>query len=357
MKISIAMATYNGERYIREQLESLAAQNHLPDELVVTDDGSTDATMRILDEFARQAPFAVRIYRNESRLGFADNFLKAAALCTGDWVAFCDQDDVWLPNKLERCARELSDPSVVFIVHPGMVVDHKLNPLGWQVPNFTIAATRIPLQGDPWGVYPGFVTMIRRDILSLLNGDTRPAHPHFPGSRQPHDRWAYFLASVFGNTKIIPDFLVLYRQHETNTYGVKKPGRRKAVSGRLGSSAEFLLRTALSAGAHADQLESAGVTMSPPWADKAIAGAAYYRRLQSWLNRRAEIHEPANGPFRRSNALISNLSGMGYRSIERGGLGMRALVKDAVMCVVGAAVLNRFTKEPMHGLDSDREAS
>jgi glycosyltransferase involved in cell wall biosynthesis len=357
MKISIALATYNGERYLHEQLVSLAEQTRLPDELVVTDDGSTDDTMHILDDFARHAPFPVRIYRNETRLGFADNFLKAASLCTGEWVAFCDQDDVWLPNKLERCEREFDDPSVVFIVHCGKVVDHELNSLGWQVPNFTIAATRIPLQGDAWSVYAGFASMIRRDILLLLNGDTRPAHPHFPGYRQSHDRWAYFLASVFGNTKIIPDSLVLYRQHETNTYGVRKPGRRIAISGRLGSNAAFLIRTALSAGAHADQLESSGVTMSPPWAEKAIAGAAYYRRLQLWLNRRAEIHDPANGFFRRSHALICNFSGMGYRSIERGGLGMRALVKDAVMCVVGAAVLNRFTKQPMHGLDSDREAS
>lgn len=344
MNISVAMATYNGERFIREQLDSLAAQARLPDELVVTDDGSTDATMRILDEFARQAPFAVRIYRNESRLGFADNFLRAAALCTGDWVAFCDQDDIWLPNKLERCARELSDPSVVFIVHSGMVVDHKLNPLGWQVPDFSVATTRVPLQGDPWGVYAGFSTVIRREVLTLLNSGNRPSHPYFPGNRQPHDRWAYFLASVFGETKIIPDCLVLYRQHETNTYGVKKSVNRKSVVGRLGSSAEILIRTAMSAGAHADQIESAADGMPSPWAARAISGAVYYRRLQTWLNRRAVIHDPANGPIRRGYALISNLSDRGYRSIECGGLGMRALVKDAVMCVVGAAVLNRLTK-------------
>src|SRR5664280_13480 len=102
VNISIAMATYNGERFIREQLDSLARQTYLPCELIVSDDGSTDRTLEIVEDFAKSAPFSVRAYRNEQNLGYADNFLKAASLCDGEWIAFCDQDDVWFDNKLAR---------------------------------------------------------------------------------------------------------------------------------------------------------------------------------------------------------------------------------------------------------------
>src|SRR5581483_5816839 len=100
MRISIAMATYNGGQFIREQLDSLSRQTFLPCELVVCDDGSTDHTLAIVETFAASAPFAVRIHRNKKRLGFGPNFLKAASLCDGEVIAFSDQDDVWLETKL-----------------------------------------------------------------------------------------------------------------------------------------------------------------------------------------------------------------------------------------------------------------
>lgn len=342
VKISVAMTTYNGQRFLREQLNSLAAQTRLPDELVVNDDGSTDATIRILNDFAQHAPFTVKIYSNVTQLGFADNFLQAASLCSGEWVAFCDQDDVWLPNKLERCSRECIDPSVVFIAHSGQVVDQKLDSMGWQVPSFTEESTRLPLQGDPWSVYAGFSTLIRRDILTLLDGGRRPAHPYLPGVRQSHDRWAYFLAFVFGNTKVIPDCLVLYRQHHSNVYGVRKTEVRKGVYGSFGSSAHFLKSTALSAAAHAEQLEYGSASMAPRWAGRAVAGAEYYRRLQRWLSGREEIHDLAKNLFRRCITLLGIVIGRGYRPIANGGLGKKAFIKDVLMCFIGPNLMNKI---------------
>ena len=89
------MATFNGDTYLSPQLQSLARQTLLPHELVVCDDGSTDRTLEIVRAFAADAPFPVRVHRNDEHLGFADNFLKAAVLCGGELIAFCDQDDVW----------------------------------------------------------------------------------------------------------------------------------------------------------------------------------------------------------------------------------------------------------------------
>src|SRR5262245_6144046 len=100
MSISVAMATFNGERFLRRQLSSLTEQTVNPSELIVTDDGSRDDTLTILLRFAKTAPFPVRIVQNETRLGYRANFMKAATLCSSDLIAFCDQDDVWEPKKL-----------------------------------------------------------------------------------------------------------------------------------------------------------------------------------------------------------------------------------------------------------------
>src|SRR6516164_2136009 len=93
--ISVAMATYNGERFLEEQLNCLTRQMLLPFELVVCDDGSTDGTLDILHRFAQSAPFPVWIYENQTKLGFGFNFLQAIGRSTGELVALSDQDDVW----------------------------------------------------------------------------------------------------------------------------------------------------------------------------------------------------------------------------------------------------------------------
>src|SRR6266849_5683432 len=95
------MCTYNGARFLSEQLESIAAQTRVPDELVVCDDGSTDETVEIIKAFVERAPFAVRLEINANNLGSTKNFEKAIGLCQGEIIALADQDDVWYPKKLE----------------------------------------------------------------------------------------------------------------------------------------------------------------------------------------------------------------------------------------------------------------
>src|SRR5690242_8630981 len=123
VSFSIAMGTYNGATYLPAQLESLLNQDLAPLELVVGDDGSTDDTLAILKNFSVRAPFPVRITSNPKQLGYGENFLQAASRCTGDWVAFCDQDDVWLPSKLARCAEAIeSAPADLGLIVHGAIV-------------------------------------------------------------------------------------------------------------------------------------------------------------------------------------------------------------------------------------------
>src|SRR5713101_1538304 len=102
MYLSVAMCTYYGARFLQEQLESIAAQTRLPDELVVCDDRSADGSVEIVRNFAKSAPFPVQLEINETNLGAIKNFEKAIGLCEGETIALADQDDIWKPQKLSR---------------------------------------------------------------------------------------------------------------------------------------------------------------------------------------------------------------------------------------------------------------
>src|SRR5687767_9778204 len=124
------MCTYNGGRFVAEQLASLSAQTRLPDELVVCDDGSTDSTVDVINEFAVSAPFPVRAHVNETNLGSTKNYEKAIRFCAGDLIALADQDDVWLPAKLARIEQAFArSPGVGLVFSDAEAVDEGLQPL------------------------------------------------------------------------------------------------------------------------------------------------------------------------------------------------------------------------------------
>ncbi len=104
---SVAVCTLNGAALLDEQLHSIASQAQLPDELVICDDGSTDGTVGILQGFVPEAPFRVRLYRNDRRLGYAKSVERAISLCTGDLISLTPQDTVWMPDRLQRCVAAL----------------------------------------------------------------------------------------------------------------------------------------------------------------------------------------------------------------------------------------------------------
>jgi glycosyltransferase involved in cell wall biosynthesis len=224
-QISVAMATYNGARFLREQLESLARQSLTPAELVACDDGSTDDTMSILQEFGRQSSFPVRVHRNPERLHYGSNFLKAASLCTGDYVAFCDQDDIWLERKLEVSAAALRRHRAVLCSHPFIPVDQHARPLS----NRQSKRHELVLTGgemEPWDVFYGFTCMVDRRVLELIPWQRRSIDLIDETKLSAHDRWIYFLAASTGLSVVLPDALALYRQHGNNTYGDRRIGWR-----------------------------------------------------------------------------------------------------------------------------------
>jgi glycosyltransferase involved in cell wall biosynthesis len=218
MKISIALATYNGARHLEEQLRSLAAQTLLPYELVATDDGSTDDTLAILRRFAAISPFAVRIYSNPQRLGYSANFLHAVSLCKGDWIALCDQDDVWLADKLRKIASAAVN-DVTLVVHPVRTVDAELRPVDVQS-----VTCRVKLRGGPFrlatfGYFAGLGVAFKRDVADFASYRPRFPDRHNAAVEAAHDEWLCGLADALGSTRKIDSRLVLYRQHGHNTCG------------------------------------------------------------------------------------------------------------------------------------------
>jgi glycosyltransferase involved in cell wall biosynthesis len=106
--ISIAMCTYNGERFIKEQLDSILNQTYKNFELIITDDDSSDKTITIIKEYIKQDK-RIKLYQNNSNLGFIKNFEKAISLCSGDYIVLADQDDIWKVNKLEIFLEQIKD--------------------------------------------------------------------------------------------------------------------------------------------------------------------------------------------------------------------------------------------------------
>lgn len=218
--ISIALATYNGAKYLQEQLGSYLTQTLLPDELVVSDDGSTDDTLKIVEEFAKSAPFEVVILPPGPRLGFSDNFIRAIEACTGEFVALSDQDDVWLPYKLER-AHQFMRKGTLLSIHKSFITDSNLKIIS--ILRQSIKQTMLvkPLTIFPYIEGFGHTMMFRREIFKVVSPKLRPQQPENDKYILSHDTWVYTLACALGDIVKIDESLCYYRQHNSNLFGSK----------------------------------------------------------------------------------------------------------------------------------------
>lgn len=220
MNISVAMCTYNGSQYLRDQLSSIIRQVRPPDEIIICDDGSRDNTLDILASFAHNAPFVVKIYCTETTLGTTKNFEKAISLCSGDVIVLSDQDDVWRTQKLSMIEKHFD-----LNLHDGGiftnadVVDQYLQSLGfsiWEVVLFSKKEQGLVQDGKALDVLlkhlivTGATLAFRSDLKKILMP--------FPMCWM-HDAWIALNISVFSNLSLIDDNMIQYRQHGNNQIG------------------------------------------------------------------------------------------------------------------------------------------
>jgi glycosyltransferase involved in cell wall biosynthesis len=289
--ISIALATYNGERFLEPQLASIAAQTTLPAELVVSDDGSTDKTIDTIKTFAKTAPFEVRILEKEKRLGFSDNFLYAAANCRHELVAFSDQDDVWLPDKLRIAHDRIVADGSLLAMHTLTKTDEALNPIGPWNQGIDGDAVFEPLELTPYKTGWGNSLLFHRSLLNLIDPAKRPRMPEQPSRPMTHDTWIYVLADGLGRVSHIGQPLILYRQHGTNTVGINKEGKLRT----------YLNHQLVAFVVHERERKSFYVKMSQVFAEiartsdalreRALAAADRYEAMSVPLQTRLDAYE------------------------------------------------------------------
>ena len=224
--VAILLATYNGERYLPEQLDSIARQTYSSWHLFVSDDGSTDATIEIVDRFSAQHPGKVTVVpRGEKANGACGNFLHLIAICPDSYpyVSFCDQDDVWLKEKLAISVSALKElenrfPGPCLVFSDAEVSDSDLNVLASSFFSFTgvdSSRTRLPelLVQNP---ISGAGVMINGALLTKI----QESAPFFDSEHiAMHDQWVGLVAACFGHIAPIKQPLYQYRQHAENAMG------------------------------------------------------------------------------------------------------------------------------------------
>jgi len=324
------MATHNGARQIAGQLASLAAQTLLPAELVVTDDCSTDETIARVTAFAAAAPFPVRIESNATQLGYKANFMHAADLCGSDLIAFCDQDDIWLPGKLKTCVDAFDRDDVLLAYHNATVVTDDLQPIGSLHGGASSHVVR-KFQSDPWHYGLGFTLVFRRALLSFSESRLSSADFYHFDEPEAHDQWIFFLASCLGDVAYIGEPQVLYRQHQTNTFGWRdnSPSLLGLWYNVMLSGVDGLALRAIAAGKRAAILDRITPELSDEQRRRARSSAAGYRKLESSYRLRREMYETTKLRSR-MRQLLSLLRNGAYGARVHWGVGKKALARDAV---------------------------
>lgn len=224
-RVSIALATFNGSAYIFEQLESIVNQTHKVDEIIVTDDCSSDNTINIVNEFARRYPEIVwKVYINDINLGFRKNFRYALSKCTGDVIFFCVQDDIWREDKVEVMLRAMKQNSqIMLLLSDFKTIDSRgefLQPHkkleNIVLPNRVIECNEDIVKVKIYEAFPhslgqGCTMAISKKLANLfLECDLEWAHDNLAG-----------LIAVFCNgAYYIKEQLIYYRLHGNNTIGM-----------------------------------------------------------------------------------------------------------------------------------------
>ena len=203
--ISVCIATYNGEKYIREQLLSILHQLNSNDEVIISDDNSTDNTLNVIKNLN---DYRIKIFINEKEKGYTRNFENALEKVSGNIIFLSDQDDIWMDNKLKISLEALKYSD--FIVHNGLMVDENLNIINNSIFKYrnvqqSFASNFIQIK------YLGCCMVFKREVLNK----SLP----FPNNQiyVTHDSWLTLVSELYFKVKLIDVPLIKYRRHGSNT--------------------------------------------------------------------------------------------------------------------------------------------
>jgi glycosyltransferase involved in cell wall biosynthesis len=217
--IDILLATFNGEKYLAEQLNSIIRQSCTNWKLIIRDDGSTDKTLEIIKDYVKKNPVKIiLIDDNNGNSGACNNFSRLIGFTGADYIMFCDQDDVWLPDKIEltlakmkRMESEYGKQTPVLVYTDLKVVGQNLKPLAesfWKYqkikPAYGKKLNNLLVQNS----ISGCTVMFNSSLKKLIG--------NIPPEALMHDWWVALIACVFGKSEYINQATMLYRQHKKN---------------------------------------------------------------------------------------------------------------------------------------------
>jgi hypothetical protein len=338
--ISVAMCTYNGARFVGEQLQSIAQQTILPGELVVCDDASTDKTVQLIEGFAADTPLPVRLVRNSTTLGCTRNFERAIRLCEGEIIVLADQDDVWKPEKLTVIVEAFAaNPAAGYVFSDAEMVDESGACLGFSL-------------WDTVGYKPGsFITARQVAMLLQRNRVTgaamtfRSALRHILLPIPPtwgHDYWLALLSSIFSFGVPIPQKLFLYRRHLAQQLGCGKDTLLQRVKTSMAAEPDYYAKTAAMAELHQRVVACARTTSCP------LAHLQLVAAKELHLSRRALIRS-AHGPARLARLLGEAASGRYQRFSFSWGSMIRDLVASSSPRLPQVSEMNFHERVRLHG--------
>jgi glycosyltransferase involved in cell wall biosynthesis len=299
--ISVALCTYNGAKYLEAQLASIGAQTVRPDEVVICDDASTDDSVAVARRFADSAPFPVTIRRNSRNLGSRENFSECIAACTGQIIVLSDQDDIWLPHKVERLTSALAEaPDAAFTFSDALMINEHEQLLSrtlWETLRLTSAERRL------FESRRGFDALLRRQIVT---GATMAFRAHYRELLLPipegwvHDAWIALIFSAVAWGIPVSEPLIRYRQHSGQQIGEPRRSIYQQYLRARGKPAADFQRAARAIRAARDRLS-----------ERAPGTAAAIDALERKLihaERRVRIHERHTwrGPLILSELLAGN---------------------------------------------------
>ncbi len=240
--ISVAMCSYNGEKYIEEQIQSIVNQTVVPNEIVVCDDGSTDLTINILESLRKKyKDVEILIYRNKENLGYSRNFLQAIRKCRGDIIFLSDQDDVWLETKIAEMIKVFDDNSDALAVNCAYCL---INGQSELVKNkFAVAQKSTGcVKSISWKEFirstrfPGMSMAIRNSLVTKLVDlpiELIPAHDWLLNEAASYNHGMFYIEKI----------LTKYRQHDANCVGaIKSDTKENLLKSRI-HTLEFFEKT------------------------------------------------------------------------------------------------------------------
>lgn len=230
--ISVAMSTYNGEKYIYQQLESIFNQTRQPDEVIICDDCSIDNTVAIINQYIKdnKLGYKCKLYINESNLGYINNFKKSMSLTTGNYIFLADQDDIYYENKYEVMCNYLNNKNVLVVNANYEMIDENSNiikGIRFRSTNRSNGINKMSFESFLYNSnYPGFSMGMKRELLEeFLKLDFADCYGH--------DILLNLLAIHLDGAYEINNILSKYRLHSNNTSGCGNVSKTIEINSRL----------------------------------------------------------------------------------------------------------------------------